>query len=315
MKGQLQWSLLLVPTIWNERKGNVSPGLRKMDISIVVLTKNAGDGFGTLLQRLFSQKFNGDYEVIVIDSGSTDNTVVVAQGFPVKMTRIRAEEFHFSKTRNLAAELSNGRILVYISQDALPLHDGWLQKLTEDLKDPMIAMVFGRQIAWHDAKPPEKFFYEYYFPEHKIEVVRNASDYYRDNMFISNVNAAIRREVWQRFGFSEDIVGGEDKELGKRVLLAGWKIIYRPDAVVYHSHDFSFRLLYRRSIDSGIVLSQGIDAPRSKGWMIQRVGYFVKEFRYILTNKGGLKWLPYSVAYETVKLLGTALGWIHGKFL
>jgi rhamnosyltransferase len=286
-----------------------------MDVSIIILTKNAGKNFSTLLQRLSCQKFDGNCEVIVIDSGSTDGTWEIAQNFPVKMVRINAEEFHHGKTRNLGAELSNGRILVYITQDALPLHDDWLQELTEDLKEPDVAMVVGRQIPWEDTKPPEKFFYNYYFPEHRIEVVRNASDYYRDNMFISNVNSAIRREVWERFKFSEDIVLGEDKELAKRVLLAGWKIIYRPDAAVYHSHDFDLWSIFQRCIDSGKAMSQGINVPRSKNWVIQRLGYFVKEVGYIVTNKGRLKWLPYSVAYETVKVSGTALGWINGKFL
>jgi rhamnosyltransferase len=113
----------------------------------------------------------------------------------------------------------------------------------------------------------------------------------------------------------EDVVLGEDKDLARRILLAGWKIIYRPDAAVYHSHDFDLWSIFRRCIDSGMAMSQGINVPRSKNWVIQRLGYFVKEVRYIVTHKGWLKWLPYSVAYEAVKVSGTALGWINGKFL
>jgi len=286
-----------------------------MDATIIILTKNAGKNFFPLLERLSCQKFDGDYEVLVIDSGSTDGTKEVAKRYPVKMVEINPEEFHHGKTRNLGAGLSSGRILVYITQDALPLHDDWLQELTDELKEPDVAMVVGRQIPWQDAKPPEKFFYRYYFPERRIEVVRNASDYYRDNMFISNVNSAIRREVWQGFRFLEDVVLGEDKEMARRILLAGWKIIYRPDAAVYHSHDFDLWSIFRRCIDSGMAMSQGINVPRSKNWVIQRLGYFVKEVRYIVARKGWLKWLPYSVAYEAVKVSGTALGWINGKFL
>jgi rhamnosyltransferase len=286
-----------------------------MNATVIILTKNAGRNFFPLLQRLSCQKFDGDYEVLVIDSGSTDGTKEVAERFPVKLVEIDPKEFHHGKTRNLGAELSNDGILVYITQDALPLHDDWLQELTNELKEPDVAMVIGRQIPWQDAKPPEKFFYYFYFPEHRIEVVGNASDYYRDNMFISNVNSAIKREVWQRFKFSEGVVLGEDKEFGKRVLLAGGKIIYRPSAVVYHSHDFDLRSIFRRSIDSGMAMSQGINVPRSKNWVIQRVGYFVKEIRYIVAHGGWLKWLPYSIAYETTKVSGTALGWIRRKLL
>lgn len=282
-----------------------------MDVSVIILTKNAGEGFATLLQRLSSQKFDGNYEIMAIDSGSTDGTPEIAQNFPVKIVRIKPEEFHHGRTRNLCAEQASGRILVYITQDALPLHDNWLHKLTDDLKNPQVAMVVGRQIPWPTTKPPEKFFYSYYFPEHKIEVVRDASDYYRDNMFISDVNSAIKRDVWQQFKFSEDIVRAEDKEFAKRILLAGWTIVYQPDAVVYHAHDFSLRSIFQRSGDIGIALSQGVSVPRSKNWAINRLGYFLKEARYIMANDGWWKWLPYSVAYEASKLLGAAVGWIR----
>jgi rhamnosyltransferase len=284
-----------------------------MDVSIIILTKNAGEGFATLLQRLSSQKFDGNYEIIVIDSGSTDGTPEIAQNFPVKIVRIKPEEFHHGRTRNLGAEQASGRILVYITQDALPLRDNWLHKLTDDLKNPQVAMVVGRQIPWQTTKPPEKFFYSYYFPEHKIEVVRGASDYYRDNMFISNVNSAIKRDVWQQFKFSEDIVLAEDKEIARRILRAGWKIVYQPDAVVYHAHDFSLRSIFQRSVDSGIGLRQKVNVPRSRNWAINRLGYFVKEARYIMANDGWWKWLPYSMAYEASKLLGVVLGWLRGR--
>ena len=204
----------------------------------------------------------------------------------MKITRIKPEEFHHGKTRNLGAELSSGRILVYITQDALPLYDNWLQKLTDELKEPQVAMVVGRQIPWPNTKPPEKFFYSYYFPEHKIEVVSGAPDYYRDNMFISNVNSALRRDVWQQFKFSEKVVLAEDKEFAKRVLLAGWRIVYQPDAVVYHAHDFSLRSIFQRSIDAGMALSQGIGLPRSRNWVINRLGYFASEAGYIMANPG-----------------------------
>ena len=284
-----------------------------MDVSILILTKNAGQNFPVLLQRLFSQKFDGNYEVIVLDSGSTDVTVKVAQGYPVKLTRIRPEEFHHGKTRNLGAELSSGEILVYITQDALPLCDSWLQKLTEDLHEPQVAMVIGRQIPWPNIKPPEKFFYFYYFPEQKIEIVCNALDYYGDNMFISNVNSAIKREVWQQFKFSENVIMAEDKEFAKRVLIAGWKMIYQPEAAVYHAHDFNLRALFRRSIDSGIALSQKVNVPRSRNWAIKRLDYFVEELRYIMASKERWKWLPYSVAYEACRLSGVVVGWLRDK--
>lgn len=280
-----------------------------IDASIIIPTKNAGENFRHLLERIFSQQFDGTYEVLVIDSGSTDSSLEIAKQFPVRMTQIEPGEFHHGKTRNLGAELSSGKILVYITQDALPLNNDWLEKLTNDLKDPKVAMVVGRQIPWQSTKPPEKFWYVYYFPEHRIVVTYGASDYYRDNVFISNVNSAIRKDVWQRFKFSETIITAEDKEFAKRVLSGGWNIVYEPEAAAYHAHDFSLWSAFQRSLDFGIALRQGVGGlPKSHNSITRRVfEYLGGELQYLNASRC-LKWLPYCIMYEMSTYLGRLLG-------
>lgn len=287
-----------------------------MDVSIIVLTKNARGNFGLLLERIFSQRFDGRYEVLVIDSGSTDNTLSTAKEFPVKITRIKPEDFHHGKTRNLGAQLSLGSTLVYITQDALPLDNNWLQKLVDNFKDLSVAMVCGRQIPWPTTKPPEKFFYVYNFPQQRIIVELKSPSYYHDNIFISNVNSAIRRDVWKKFRFSENIVMVEDKEFAKRILFADWSIIYEPEAAVYHAHDFSLWSGFKRCIDLGVSLSQGAgDLPKSHKLAIRKAfEYFSAELKYLNAN-GYLKWVPYAILYDGFKFLGQLLGQFRGKTL
>jgi rhamnosyltransferase len=286
-----------------------------MDVSIIILTKNAGDRFRELLNRIFSQETGYSYEVLMIDSGSSDNTLDIAEEFPVKTTGIAPEEFHHGRTRNLGARLSGGDFLVYITQDALPLGNDWLQVLVDNFKEPEVAMVCGRQIAWDTVKPPERFFYDYNFPPFKVKVTPGAPDYYHDNIFISNVNSAIRKDVWQKFGFSEKVIIAEDKEFARRVLSAGRSIVYEPGAAVHHAHDFSLRQVFQRSVDYGVALSQSAGGlPRSKNWFMKRLAYPCKEAKYIVTtNKQWWKWLPYAIAYECCKLAGIAAGRIKGK--
>jgi len=283
--------------------------MEAIDVSIIILTKNAGGNFKLLLEGIFSQKFDSQYEVLVIDSGSTDETLSIAKKFPVKITQIKPEEFHHGKTRNLGAQLSLGSTLVYITQDALPLDNDWLQKLVDNLKDSNVAMACGRQIPWETTKPPEKFFYVYNFPQQKIIVASGASDYYHDNIFISNVNSAIKRDVWRQFNFSENIIMAEDKEFAKRILSAGWSITYEPNAAVYHAHDFGLWSIFRRHIDFGASIGQGVKSlPRSEGSAIRKATrYFVEEIKY-LGGSGCVKWLPYSIMYDICKFLGLLLG-------
>jgi rhamnosyltransferase len=282
-----------------------------MEASIVVLTKNAGQTWERLLQRLFSQKFNGEYEVIVIDSGSSDATVEIARRYPTRLVTIPPEEFHHGRTRNLGAGLARGEILVYITQDALPLRDDWLQKLVDNFADPGVAMVCGRQMPWQHTKPPERFFYLYNFPDLKLRITAHDPDYYHDNLFISDVNSALRKDIWQQFRFSEKVIVAEDKELAARLLAAGWTIIYEPEAAVYHAHELSLKEAFDRYATFGIALAQGSGGlPRSRNWLAHRIGHLIQEMRFILGHYRWWYWLPYSIAYELSKLLGIACGWL-----
>ena len=289
-------------------------------VSIIILTKNAGSNFKPLLERIFSQKFNGRYEVLVVDSGSTDDTLSTAKEFPVKLTQIKSEDFHHGKTRNLGAQLSCGSILFYITQDALPLNNDWLQKLAGNLNDSNVAMVCGRQIPWQTTKPPEKSFYAYNFPQYKMMLTldswQKSSDCYRDTMFISNVNSAIKKDVWQKFRFSENVVMAEDKEFAKRTLFAGYAIVYEPNAVVFHAHDFSLWSAFRICLDYGTSLNQGVGGllKSDKPIVGRALEHLSKMFKYLQGN-GYLKWLPYAILYDGSKFLGRSLGQFRGKIL
>lgn len=279
-----------------------------MDASIIILTKNGGANFPRLMERIFSQRFGGSYEVIVIDSGSTDGTPEAARSHPVILRQIPPQEFHHGRTRNLGVDMAQGDYIVFITQDALPLDDNWLQNLIDGFDSPSVAMVVGRQIPWEHTRPPEKFFYHYNFPAFKI-VVQSGADYYHDNVFISNVNSAFPREILLEYKFDENIVMAEDKEIAARLLKNGLTINYEPSATVYHSHDYSLKSLFERSLDYGLALRQGADAlPASNMSRFRRIIQLIGcEFEYLRTY-GGWLWVPYIPVYNVSMYAGLALG-------
>lgn len=280
-----------------------------LDASIIILTKNGGDNFPRLLKRIYSQQFEGSYEVIVIDSGSTDGTLEAAVKYPAILKQIPPQEFHHSRTRNLGADIAQGKYLVYITQDALPLDDRWLQNLVDNFTDPQIAMVVGRQIPWENTKPPEKFFYHYNFPEFKIVVQSGSADYYHDNIFISDVNSAYRKDILLKFRFAENIVMAEEKEVAVRLLNGGFFIIYEPAAAAYHSHDYGWKGAFEKSLDYGISLKQGASLlPKTRKGLGNRIADYLRaEFNFLRANRYW-KWVPYSILYETAKYTGLFLG-------
>jgi len=280
-----------------------------MDSSIIILTKNGGTDFSRLLERIYSQQYDGSFEVIVIDSGSTDDTLEAAKKYPVRMVEIKPAEFHHGRTRNLGADLAQGQYLVYITQDALPVSNDWLQSLTDNLADPQVAMVIGRQIPHENTSLPDKFYYFYDFPDVRLVVKSGGAAYYHDNNFISNVNSALRKEIWQEHKFSETIVMAEDKELAGRLLFNGWTIIYDPEPAVLHSHNFSIPEVFDRALDYGLALRQGIaDYIRSKRSRSRRTQEYMKALISFLNDNGRILWLPYLVFYDSVLYLALFLG-------
>jgi rhamnosyltransferase len=280
-----------------------------MDTSIIILTKNGGDNFPRLLDRIFSQQYNGSYQIIVIDSGSTDGTMEAARKHPLKLVEIKAEEFHHGKTRNLGADMAQGRYLVYITQDALPINNDWLQKLTDNFADPQVAMVVGRQIPWENTKPPEKFFYYYNFPDYRLVVKSEADNYYHDNVFISDANSAYSKKIWQQYKFSDTVVTAEDKEIAIRLLADGYTIIYEPDAPAYHAHDYGIKGAFEKSLDYGLSLKQGVSRlPKTNKFLSYRIfDYLRAEIRFLNKNHYW-QWVPYSMIYEISKYTGLFLG-------
>jgi len=276
--------------------------------SIIMLTKNAGGEFEKTLKMVFNQKYD-DFEVLIIDSGSTDETPEIAKRYPTKITSIKPEEFHHSGTRNFAASIAQGEYLVFITQDALPIGDNWLSLLLSPFSDPDVAGAYGRQIAYGSANIIEKFFYSYFYPDARISISQlseNLEDFYVDNVFLSDVNSAILKDVWEKYKFNEDIIMAEDKDWAIQVLKAGYKLIYEPKAAVYHSHEYNLISAFKRRFDDAAAMSQICANSSGTKSFKKGVKYIYGEMGYVLKNKP--IWLPYAMLYDLVKFSSLYLG-------
>lgn len=225
------------------------------DASILVLTKNGADSIRDLLRAVFSQHGAIPREVIVVDSGSSDATLEISGQFPVRIERIPPESFHHARTRNLAASLASGEVLVFLSQDAVPASDGWLQALLENFSDPKVGAVYGRQIPKSDSSAERQDVLDTIYGERRIVKDPAAGNQigYRFYHF-SDVNAALRRTVWQATPYPEELKVFEDLAIAKVILDAGWRIVYEPRASVFHSHQHSTVELFKRYFDIGYTL-------------------------------------------------------------
>ena len=279
-------------------------------VSVILPTRNNEDHIADLLDSIFSQSFDGEIEVLVMDS-SDDKTPEIAKRYSrdynLRVVRVEPEDYNYGGTRNLGASMTSGDILVFISTDVEIRDDHWLFKLVRNLNDPLVAGVFGRQVPKEDAPPMEEFFIKYTYPNCRKVFWLKKSERLTD-FFFSNTNSAIKRSVWERIPLPE-MLKSEDQEWAKRALLAGYKIVYEPEAVVYHSHHYSLLKVFKEYFDSGATLPYVYSDKRicPPSFFIRGIDYEIKQLKYFI-KKGYFKYIPYSFLYDFMKFLGYYLG-------
>ena len=235
------------------------------EASIVIPTLNAGPGFEDLLAKLTTQKTDSDYEIVVVDSGSTDGTVELARNHGASVHRIPRSEFDHGATRNLGVSLSEGEYVALTVQDAVPLNEYWLATMVENLgRDERVAGVYGRQIPKPESDditralvtgwPTAETACREQFAE-TPDRYRTLSPAERRRLAtFDNVSSCLRRSVWEEIPFDRTNFG-EDLRWGKKVVEAGYKLVYEPRAAVFHSHGRgALRDLRRHYVDQLVVL-------------------------------------------------------------
>lgn len=279
-------------------------------ISVVIPVKDGGEDLRRCLQGIATQRTSDEVEVVVVDSGSSDGSPAVARAAGARVHEIDPAAFNHGATRNLGARLARGDVLVFTSQDAHAETPDWLARLTAPLADPHVAGAYGRQVAHEDASPSEQFFLDFlYGPADRVQRAPAAGGRIgpQDTLF-SNVNAAIRRDVFERFSFVDDIVMSEDQEWSARVLKAGYALHYVAGAVVRHSHPYTLRQAFRRFYLSGLSARQSYLVESSVAELARlHLAYPVREIAWLARTRQ-LRWIPRAIAFQLVKGAGVVLG-------
>jgi rhamnosyltransferase len=278
--------------------------------SIIIPTKNEEPNIGACLDQVFGQRVDFPFEVLVIDSGSRDRTIEIVQKYPARLLQIAPGDFHHARTRNLGGRASSGTFLVFLSGDAIPVDHGWLNALLRNFQEPRVAAVYGRQVAKADAKPERVFFMQHRYGTQRI--AKSARDEAAGKYILyqfSNVNAAIRRDVWELTPFPEDIDAYEDFSFAIQAIKQGHTIVYEPDAAVVHSHNYSLLKSFRQYFDNGVVYErrQVLDGQEGNRMRSHGLSYLRKEMRYLIDRGQGHR-IPYVMCYEGARYLGVILG-------
>lgn len=274
-----------------------------MRVSVVIPTCNGGDKFVSCTESLVDQEFDQSWEVVLIDSESTDgSTEKVCQIFkesnlPFKLIRIAQKDFQHGSTRNDAIAESKGEIICLITQDAIPANRQWLHELTLPFfTDQKIVGTFGRHLSHKNHPKLLSRNLDLHFDYMNLQsnrFITDRSSYDNDEKlrqylhFFSNNNSALRYSEWERRPFPS-VDFGEDQLWAKSILEDGGTIAYTHSAVVRHSHLFGIRQAYDRTkIEMEYYFQHfGYDLSLPKRQLITTVvKRFLKDYKWMKQNK------------------------------
>ncbi|RUM39332.1 MAG: glycosyltransferase family 2 protein [Desulfobulbus sp.] len=224
-----------------------------LSVSVIIPTLNGEKWLDSLLAALHKQTL-AIADILLVDSGSTDNTLHIARRYKVKIHTIEGRDFDHGTTRTLAAGLVTGDILVYMTQDAIPTAKDSLQRLIQPLAEEQVAAAYGRQLPAKDANVFSEHLRLFNYPDQsQIRCWQDRKRFGFKTIFISNSFAAYRRDVLAAHGFfPAKQLFGEDTLTVAKLIENGYCVAYVSEACVWHSHNYSITQDFKRYFDIGV---------------------------------------------------------------
>jgi rhamnosyltransferase len=209
-----------------------------LGISIVIRTLNEGSYLSACLEAIQSQKINANIEIIVVDSGSIDNTIEIAMEHHCKILKLKDVSFSYGKSLNSGISLSENDVIAVLSAHCIPTNDYWLYCLVRPLLSGKADMVFGRQEAPLDSRTSEFNYFSEKF-SHQEGIIQKP--------LLNNANSAFRKKLWALKKFDEKLLAQEDIEFSLwHKKNTGARLYFSSDANVIHYHyDRNIKLFNR----------------------------------------------------------------------
>ena len=278
-------------------------------VSIIMRSFNEGWALRDTLPALKAQNY-AHWELIAFDSGSTDGSVdLLRRAKPRHFIQIEPHEYNPSRVMNRAMQLAKSKYAIFLNSDATPQGSNWLGPLVKALQEPEVAAVFGRQIPRPGCHAVFANDYERCFGTFRVSA--------HWEHFFSMVSSGLRKDIWAQRGFLESMQYSEDDEYTRWCRSHGYRVVYCPESVVMHSHNYTPQQAYRRSFGEARALAAvwsrkagEINWPRTVllGWLND----LRRDFLFC-ARRGCLVELPHAARIRwnqrRAKLAGFKAGW------
>ncbi len=270
---------------------------------------NEGWALRETLPALKAQEYT-NWELIVIDSGSADNSLeLLKEAQPRQLVQLEPGTYNPSRVMNQGMTLAQSNFCIFLNADATPQGRNWLRPLVNALQDPKTAAVFGRQIPRPNCQAVYARDYERCFGPQ-----RESAGW---EHFFSMVSSGLRKDIWAQRGFLEKMQYSEDDEYTRWCLAQGYRVVYCPESLVMHSHNYTAAQAYKRWFGEARALAavwtgqpEHLNWPRTVllGWLKDVQG----DLRFC-ARRGRLTELPHAArirwTQRRAKLAGFRDGW------
>lgn len=208
-----------------------------MITSIIIRAYNEEKHIAHLLQGIAQQTVK-DIEIILVDSGYTDDTVQIACQYPVRVLHVQPEEFTFGYSLNHGVANANGALVVIASAHVYPVYPDWLEHLLSPFADPQVALTYGKQRGDETTLFSEGQIFAHWYPDQSLMS--------QAHPFCNNANAAIRLSCWELHPYDEYLPGLEDLDWANWAIQQGYGISYVAEAEIRHIHEETSQGVYNR---------------------------------------------------------------------
>ena len=285
-------------------------GLEDRDhVSVIIPTYKPGKRIKQLLDILEGQK-EAKPEVILVDSGSESWELEIMRSHSSQLIQISPEDFSHSYARNLGAEAAHGDILLFMTQDAIPPHSGWIRNMIQPVLKEGICAVTPREVC----PPDTDVYYQILSEMHMTSLgIQNGQDRTVERIIslqpddlqsrcgLNDVAAVVRKDVFFRFRYRYDY--GEDIDLGLRMLKAGYPIRFLGSETVLHGHNRNAMYYLRRALLDRRTVRQQIIHEKSGNSRIEEIRKAVACYGWAVYSvddtggKNGQRWLDQVIKF------------------
>ncbi len=253
-------------------------------VSVLVRSRNDEAFIGATLKAILEQQCEVPFEVLSCDDASEDHTPEILASFGERIRRLpRPDGIYIpGKRLNYMIGQSKGDVIVFNNADAIPQNDHWLSNLIAPLLNGTADAVYGNQLPRKDA--------QYLVRKDNLRAFGDGRIAAKWRFFFSLVTSAARRDDLLAHPFDETIRYSEDVEWAHRRPM---RIVYVPDAVVEHSHNYTLAGLKRRFYGEGYADGAIFgDEPSLLREMAAGVKEVLRDVLFLLKHPAGLKELP-----------------------